>query len=153
MGNKKENSNKSKLKVKAISNGLIAGVSTMQKSSEQPKINVFWLILSGLFIGFVNGFWGGGGGMICVPILVNLLKLPEKKGHATTILIMLPLCIASFIVYLLKGSVDLGLALNVGIGFVLGGVLGAIILKKINNIALKLVFAIVIIVGGVKLLL
>jgi len=140
-------------KFKKISNGVVAELSTMQIDKNQPKSNVFWLILAGLFIGFVNGFWGGGGGMICVPILVNLLKLPEKKGHATTILIMLPLCIASFIVYLLKGSVDIGLAVNVGVGFVLGGVLGALLLNKINNVILKFIFAIIIILGGIKLIL
>ena len=119
--------------------------NTMQMVEKACKINVFWLIISGLFIGFVNGFWGGGGGMICVPILVNLLKLPEKKGHATTILIMLPLSIVSFIVYLINGSIEVGMAVNIGIGFVIGGILGAILLKKINNKALKLIFAIVII--------
>lgn len=128
-------------------------ISTMQKENKKPKIAIIWLILSGVFIGFVNGFWGGGGGMICVPILVNLLKLPEKKGHATTILIMLPLCIASFVVYLINGSVNLHLAINVGVGFVIGGIIGALILKNINNVVLKLVFSVFIIVGGIKLLL
>lgn len=131
---------------------LMSEISTMQTKEKPPKINVFTLILFGLIIGFINGFWGGGGGMICVPILVNLLRLPEKKGHATTILIMLPLCIASFIVYLVKGSIDLAMAINVGAGFVIGGILGAILLKKINNITLKLVFAVIIIIGGIKLI-
>lgn len=133
--------------------GLVFELSTMQNKQKQPKIALIWLIISGVIIGFINGFWGGGGGMICVPLLVNLLKLPEKKGHATTILIMLPLCIASFIVYLIKGSIEVGVAINVGIGFVAGGVLGALLLKNINNVALKLVFSIVIIAGGLKLLL
>ena len=150
---KNDNNNKKNVvKFQSISNGMIAKISTMQNFKNQPKINIFWLILSGIIIGFVNGFWGGGGGMICGPILVNLLKLPEKKGHATTILIMLPLCIASFVVYLIKGSIELSIAIKVGIGFVIGGVLGAIILKKINNTILKLIFAVVIIVGGIKLI-
>lgn len=137
---------------KLNSNYIFAEMSTMQTCEKQPKISLFTLILFGLTVGFVNGFWGGGGGMICVPILVNLLKLPEKKGHATTILIMLPLCITSFIVYLIKGSIDLTIAINVGVGFVVGGVLGALLLKKINNTILKLIFAVIIIVGGIKLI-
>lgn len=150
---RKDTNNKSNpLKLRFYDNCIVGELSTMQSPKKAPKINIFWLILSGLFIGFINGFWGGGGGMICVPILVNLLKLPEKKGHATTILIMLPLCIASFVVYLIRGSIDVKLAINVGIGFVVGGILGALILKKINNVALKFVFAIIIILGGVKLL-
>ena len=67
-----------------------------------------WLviILSGAFIGFVNGFWGGGGGMICVPVLSNIFKLPEKKAHATAILVMLPLSLSSLVVYYFSGSID-----------------------------------------------
>lgn len=122
---------------------------------DQPtaKINFIWLIIAGLVIGWVNGFWGGGGGMICVPVLISLLKLPEKRAHATTLLIMLPLSICSFVIYMLKGSVDINMSLVVGSGFVGGGVLGALILKNINNIVLRLVFAVVIIAGGVKMLL
>lgn len=142
-----------KIKLKTKNNSVFMEFNTMQSDKNVAKIATIWLILSGLFIGFVNGFWGGGGGMICVPILINLLKLPEKKGHATTILIMLPLCIASFAVYLIKGSFNLILAINVGVGFVAGGVLGALLLKKINNTALKLIFGIIIIVGGVKMIL
>ena len=127
--------------------------NTMQNCEKTRKINVFWLILCGVFIGFINGFWGGGGGMICVPVLVNILKLPEKKGHATTILIMLPLCIASFVVYLINGSIDILLAVNVGVGFVIGGIIGAILLKNLNNKVLKILFAIIIIAGGIKLIL
>lgn len=130
----------------------IVEISTMQKHKKPPQISIFWLILCGVFIGFVNGFWGGGGGMICVPLLTNILKLPEKNGHATTILIMLPLCIASFVVYLLHGSIEIITAINVSVGFVIGGIIGAILLKKINNKALKLIFAVIIILGGVKLI-
>ena len=144
--------NNLKVNTLKIGKSLVVETSTMQTNEKQHKINIFWLLLSGLFIGFVNGFWGGGGGMICVPILTNLLKLPEKKGHATTLLIMLPLCIASFVIYLIKGSVDVNTAINVGVGFVIGGVIGALLLKGINNLVLKLIFAVVIILGGIKLI-
>lgn len=115
-------------------------------------VALLYLLLSGIVIGFVNGFWGGGGGMICVPILSTLLKLPEKKAHATAILIMLPLSVASFVVYLLKGTLEWNVAVYVTIGFVCGGVLGALLLKKINNILLRIVFSFVIIAGAIKLL-
>jgi uncharacterized membrane protein YfcA len=144
---------KNKFKITTNKDTIFAEFNTMQSNENTPKLAIIWLIIAGLFIGFVNGFWGGGGGMICVPILINLLKLPEKKGHATTILIMLPLCIASFVVYLIKGSFDFGLAINIGSGFLVGGIIGAVLLKKINNTALKFIFSIIIIMGGVKLIL
>jgi uncharacterized membrane protein YfcA len=115
--------------------------------------NVFVKLLTGAFIGIINGFCGGGGGMICVPLLMYVIRLPEKKSHATTILIMLPLCITSLIVYILNGSLGWLDSLKVGLGFVLGGVIGALLLKVIKNAWLGVIFSIIIIAGGIKILL
>lgn len=120
--------------------------------SKPAKKNIWISLVVGLAIGFINGFWGGGGGMICVPALTYILGLEEKKAHATTILIMLPLSIASFVVYLIKGSMDWNSAINISVGFAIGGLLGALLLNKINNIVLQFIFAFVIIIGGVKLI-
>ncbi len=114
--------------------------------------NVCLKLITGAIIGFVNGFWGGGGGMICVPLLMQIIKLPDKKAHATTILIMLPLCISSLIVYIVNGSLPLMQGFQIGIGFVVGGLIGAILLKFISNVWLGIVFSLIIIAGGIKLL-
>ncbi len=119
----------------------------------KKKDNIWLLLLLGVFIGFINGFWGGGGGMLCVPVLTLLLKMPDKEAHATTILIMLPLCLASFIIYLLHDVISWNIAGVVTSGFVVGGVLGACFLKSINNVVLRVVFSLIIIAGGIRLLL
>lgn len=127
-------------------------ITTNQNNDEKKNVNVLVKLITGALIGFVNGFWGGGGGMICVPILMQIIKLPEKKSHATTLLIMLPLSVSSLVVYFLGGSLQIMEALKIGLGFVLGGVIGAIILKFINNVWLGIIFSVIIIAGGVKLL-
>lgn len=125
----------------------------IESEPNKPKsTNIFVKLVLGGIIGFVNGFWGGGGGMICVPMLTNIIKLPEKNAHATTLLIMLPLSIASLVVYYLSGNIDFPNAIKISIGFVLGGVLGAVLLKKISNVWLGIIFSIIIIAGGIKLL-
>ena len=90
--------------------------------------------------------------MICVPLLIQGIRLPEKKAHATTLLIMLPLSIASLITYIMKGIMPWIDAGYIGGGFVVGGLLGAVFLKFISNMWLSIVFALIIIVGGIKLL-
>jgi len=122
------------------------------QNEEKPKQKIWALILLGLVIGFINGFWGGGGGMLCVPALTLLLKMPDKEAHATTILIMLPLCISSFVVYLIQGALQWSIAGIVTSGFVVGGLIGAVALKKINNVALRVVFSLIIIASGIRLL-
>lgn len=121
--------------------------------SQQKENTSIWIkLITGALIGFVNGFWGGGGGMICVPLLSQVIKLPEKKAHATTLLIMLPLSIVSLVIYIIRGNLPWMDALKIGIGFVAGGVVGAYLLKVISNVWLGIVFSIIIIAGGLKMI-
>lgn len=128
-------------------------VEILPREQNQCKNTSIWIkLLTGGIIGFINGFWGGGGGMVCVPLLQNIIKLPEKKAHATTLLIMLPLSISSLAVYLFNGNLPLIKSIEIGIGFVIGGVIGASILKNISNKWLGYVFSLIIIAGGLKML-
>ena len=140
------------LDFKIKENCVFLEIDTFNKR-EKKKATFLWLILAGLVIGWINGFWGGGGGMVCVPVLISILQLPEKSAHATALLIMLPLSICSFVVYMLKGSIDVLMAVEVGIGFILGGIVGALLLKNMSNVILRLVFAGIIIAGGLKIIL
>lgn len=89
--------------------------------------------------------------MICVPILLAL-GLDDKHAHATTIMIMLPLSIVSFIVYLIYGNIDFLNGLYVSLGFVAGGVLGAILLNKLNNNVVQVIFIILLIFAGIRVI-
>ena len=109
--------------------------------------------LTGISIGFLNGFFGGGGGMVAVPMLQNVLKFDVKKSHATAIFIILPLCITSAITYAIAGSFDFSNGWIVSLGVVGGGVIGALILKKINSKIIEFIFAVLMIVAGCKLVL
>ncbi len=106
---------------------------------------------AGILVGAVNGFFGGGGGMICVPLLL-LLGLNNQRAQATAILIMLPISIASAIVYYTQGFVEWDCVLFVATGSIVGGAIGACLLKILPNKALKFVFAVVVILAGIKML-
>lgn len=111
-----------------------------------------WVILIGAIIGLINGFFGGGGGMIVVPVLEKFFHMPQKKSHATAIFVILPISIASSIIYITKNSVKFGAGWPIILGVIGGGALGTVLLKKINNGVLKIVFAVLILVAGVNLL-
>lgn len=108
-------------------------------------------MLIALAIGFVNGFFGGGGGMLLVPLLVYMAKLPEKQAHATAIPIILPISIASGITYIIKGVFDLNAFIPISIGVVAGGIAGALLLKKLPPFVTGVVFAVLMIISGVRL--
>ena len=112
---------------------------------------VLILIGVGLVIGFINGFLGAGGGILLVPILMLLIKEPTKVAHATAVVIILPLCVASGLVYVLKGVYDIDIGWEILVGTAVGGILGTFLLKKLANNWLSLIFAVVMIVAGVYL--
>lgn len=117
------------------------------------KKNVL-LIVVGSVTGLINGFFGGGGGMLVVPMLALLLGLEQKKAHATAIAVIFPISLVSAGIYLFGGSFNMPFynALFTLIGVTLGGVVGALALKKISNTTLVKAFAVVMLVAGVKML-
>ena len=110
------------------------------------------LILTGLLTGTANGLFGGGSGMLVVPMLILLLHKPPKKAHATALLVVLPLTVVSGVVYAMFGSFSFPVGLPAGIGVVVGGAVGALLLKKISNGVLTKIFAFLMLFAGAKLL-
>lgn len=144
--------NKVTTKYDAGFGGAVLDISAHIQVAKKKKPSVFVKLVTGAIIGFINGFWGGGGGMVCVPLLSSVIGLPEKKSHATTLLVMLPLSLASLTIYIWCGNMEWIDGLKISVGFVAGGYLGALLLKKISNVWLSLIFSLVIIAGGLKLI-
>ncbi|MBM6925796.1 TSUP family transporter [Pseudoflavonifractor phocaeensis] len=114
-----------------------------------------WLrpALAGAAAGVVNGFFGGGGGMVLVPLLAGWCGLGQRKAFATSVAIILPLCVLSAAIYLFRGGVDFTAALPYLAGGLLGGLLGGRLFKGLNMTWLRRGFALLILYGGVRALL
>lgn len=122
----------------------------------REKLNVKNIIIGavgGLFVGFLSGFFGGGGGMIAVPLLTFALGLAEKEAHATAIFTILPISITSSVVYIKSGNINFLQLLYATIGFVMGGAIGALLLNKLNNVAIRVIFCLIMIIAGIKIIL
>lgn len=122
----------------------------MKQDSNNKLRSILFFVLIGLSIGLINGFFGGGGGMLCVPLLL-LMGLDNQHAQASAIVVMVPISIASGIVYYTSGNLDWWLVLLVGVGSVVGGILGALLLKKLNNLTLQYVFALIVLFAGIKM--
>jgi len=123
--------------------------STNKKKGSKKKF--FISTLGGTAVGFINGFFGGGGGMLGVPLLNKGLKESTKTSHATAILVILPITIVSSIFYGLHGYFNLQQTLAVGAGVFIGGIVGAKLLKKLPANIVATTFAIIMMVAGVKM--
>lgn len=116
------------------------------------KLKKWNIMLFGGLIGLINGFFGGGGGMVVVPLLTEKFNMTQKQAQATAIFVILPISIASSIIYITKNSIDFKVGWSVILGVIIGGGLGAILLKKLNNLIVKTIFTALMLVGGVFLL-
>ncbi|MGN0806638.1 MAG: TSUP family transporter [Candidatus Coproplasma sp.] len=114
------------------------------------KKNYKKAIVSGVGLGAVNGFFGGGGGMIAVPLLSGALGCTDKQAHATAILVIAPVCLISAIIYIIGGYTRADVIIPATIGNVTGGLLGAELLGKIPEIWTDIIFIAVLAVAGVK---
>lgn len=107
-------------------------------------------ILCGGAVGAANSFFGGGGGMIAVPLLEKT-GMEEKQAHATAILLILPVSLLSFLFYFFKGTYDFTVLIPTAIGVTVGGFVGAKLLGKMSIKAVGVVFAVLQLAAGIFL--
>ena len=103
------------------------------------------------FSGMINSLLGAGGGILVITIL-SKLGLDPKKAHATSICIILPICIFSAFLYLYKQRVRFSNVLEYIPGGVIGSIIGALILSKVKPKILKRFFGIFVIWAALQLL-
>lgn len=134
---------------------MIQGISfgkLRKKNTELKKIKIITALIVGAFIGFFSGLIGIGGGVILTPIIL-LLNWGKIKEAAAVSALFIWVNSASG----LAGQFTNGLILEketfILVSFaLLGGFLGAFYgSKKLNNIRLKFILALVLVVASVKL--
>ncbi|MGI5958576.1 MAG: sulfite exporter TauE/SafE family protein [Massiliimalia sp.] len=109
--------------------------------------------LLGIVAGTLNGLFGSGGGIALVPMLEHL-KLPPQKAHATSVAMILPLSIASALGYWSQNvPIHWDFLLSLLPWGILGSACGAFLLQKIPNHLLRRVFGALLIYSGVRMLL
>ena len=119
----------------------------MEKSWKQSKW--FYGVL-GAAAGFLNGLFGAGGGVAVVPLL-EWSGLESKKAHATSIAVILPLCVFSALFYLRGITPPWQEALWYLPLCIVGAVLGAKFLQKVDNRLLRRIFGGIILASAVRL--
>ena len=105
-----------------------------------------------MLTGAVNGIFGGGGGMVAVPLLSGMLGYENKEAHATAIFVIAPVCAASAVIYIINGYAVLDVIIPAAIGTVAGGFLGAYSLSKFSSSVVNYVFLAIMFVAGVRML-
>ena len=108
-------------------------------------------LLGGAAVGAANGLFGGGGGMIAVPVL-KATGRSAQSAHATAIAVILPASAASSVVYLANGLVPFHIFLPVALGVLFGGFLGAKLLARISARSVTVAFAAFMLAAGLRMI-
>lgn len=111
----------------------------------------FKSITLGIAIGFVNGVFGAGGGMLAVPLLKKS-GLRQKQAHANAVAVILPITVISAVLYLVKGNVTLKDSFAYVPTGLIGSVIATFILQKFSNKILQKIFAAFMVYAGARLL-
>ena len=123
------------------------------KSQEKLKMEaIIILILIGVAAGMLSGLVGIGGGILIVPGLIYLLGYSQKLAQGTSLgVLLLPVGILAVMQYYKSGYVDVKALLIIAAAFVIGGYFGSKLALSLPQATVKKVFAIFMIVMGIKL--
>jgi len=108
--------------------------------------------LAGAAAGLANGLFGGGGGMVFLPVMARG-HLSARQLYATCVAVIFPICIVSAAVYSLRTDLSLVSTLPYLFGGLVGGFIGGKLYGKVPTVWLKRLFALFLFYGGVKYLL
>lgn len=109
-------------------------------------------VMIGLLAGIVNGLFGSGGGVIVVPALTAFFSFEQYKAHATAIAIILPITLVSSFFYIKGKYIDFNIAIWVAIGGIIGGFIGAVLLKKIPSRILRIAFGAFMLIAAARMI-
>ena len=116
------------------------------------KLKLMGPILAGFGAGAVNGLFGIGGGMILIPLLGLLTSWEDEKIFASSLSIILPICLVTLISTALTGPISWGESIPYLIGSTVGGVLAGFWGKLIPVGLLHKALGLLIIWGGIQYL-
>jgi len=123
--------------------------------TRQTNTSIQLIILSvgaSFFAGIISSFFGIGGGVIFVPIMIIALGLSMKRAAPTSQFILLFASAAGLASHTFLGHSNFDYALWLSIGAFAGGLVGARLSMEIRERWLKILVSIVMVTAAVKLI-
>ena len=109
-------------------------------------------IVIGFLSGIAAGFFGIGGGVLIVPMLIYWAGFNQHRATGTSLAVLLPpIGIAAVLEYWRNGNVDIRAAIYIAVAMMIGGGIGAFGANKIAGPYLRLAFGVFIVILGIYL--
>lgn len=96
--------------------------------------------LIGMMAGLASGYVGVGGGFLMVPLFMNVLKTPMKLTSGTSLIAVMILAVPGVVYQAWLDNIDWLAGIAVALGSVPGAALGARLVPRVPERALRLTF-------------
>jgi uncharacterized membrane protein YfcA len=110
----------------------------------------------GLIAGVFAGFFGVGGGIIVIPLLLLLLQFDQRQASITSLVAIIPTAIVAATAFLLSGSVPYNqtvFGLIIAIGSMATAPLGSWALRTWNVVIIRWIFIVVLSIAAIQVFL
>lgn len=108
---------------------------------------------AGAAAGVINGLFGGGGGMVLLPLLSRWGGISRRAAFTTCVAAIYPMCVISAVLYCLRVRPELSALLPCLLGGAAGGVIAGLTFRRIPVSVLRRIFGAFLLFGGVRYLL
>ncbi len=112
------------------------------------------LVVVGLVAGIFSGLFGVGGGVIMIPLMVFALGYTQHQAQGMSLAVLaMPVTFIAAYTYYTSSEAPLNFkyALIIACCFVLGAFLGSKLALKLNEVVLKKIFSVLLIVVALKM--
>jgi uncharacterized membrane protein YfcA len=128
----------------------------LRKKIETTKKNltiqmIVFVIAASFFAGTISSFFGIGGGIVFVPLMVVGIGMTMKKAAPTSQFILLFASLSGIVVHSMLGHPDFLQAGLLASGAFVGGIIGARISLDIKERSLQILVSVIILIAAIKL--
>ena len=110
-----------------------------------------WLLpfLCGLGASIISA-WGVGGGTLLLLVMTLFLNVDQRTAQGLNLLFFLPIALISVIMHIRAGFIDKKLVISLIPGGILGAVLGTVASSFIGNDLLRKIYAVFLLIFGLR---
>jgi uncharacterized membrane protein YfcA len=130
-----------------------AGIAETDALPALTAPTVIGYLASGLGMGILSALFGIGGGILLIPLLITFFGFSQQLAAGTSLAVIVPISLLGALRLTKPGLTDWRIGFRFGLGAVIGAVIGASAALVIPGIALRIGFAVVLLLVALRMVL
>lgn len=116
-------------------------------------MELFLAVVIGSIAGVAGGFFGIGGAVLIIPLLIGVFGFEQHLAQGTSVMALLPpIGLLAVMKYYQQGNVQVAIGLLVALGFFFGGFVGAHYAHKLHPEMMRKAFGFFLLFVSIKMI-